>query len=83
MAILLVIILASILLPLDYSRERSDSYDYYVTNWEDVGISNVVAAILADWRAYDTLGETVVLFTAVYGVYIILGGEKNEDVSDR
>jgi len=82
-AILLVIILASILLPLDYSRERSDSYDYYVTNWEDVGISNVVAAILADWRAYDTLGETVVLFTAVYGVYIILGGEKNEDVSDR
>lgn len=76
MAILLILILASILLPLDYSRERSDSYDHYVTNWEDVGISNIVAAILADWRAYDTLGETVVLFTAVFGVYIILGGEK-------
>lgn len=72
----MVLILASILLPLDYSRERSDSYDYYVENWEDVGISNIVAAVLADWRAYDTLGEAVVLFTAVYGVYIILGGEK-------
>jgi len=72
----LICILASILLPLDYSRERSDSYDYYVSNWEDVGISNIVAAVLADWRAYDTLGETVVLFTAVYGVYIILEGEK-------
>jgi multisubunit Na+/H+ antiporter MnhB subunit len=47
-----------------------------VANWEDVGISNIVAAVLADWRAYDTLGETVVLFTAVYGVYLILGGEK-------
>ena len=72
----MVLIFASILLPLDYSRERSDSYDYYVSNWEEVGISNIVAAILADWRAYDTLGETVVLFIAVYGVYIILGGEK-------
>ncbi|MFO7991897.1 MAG: hydrogen gas-evolving membrane-bound hydrogenase subunit E [Thermoplasmata archaeon] len=72
----MVLVLASILLPLDYSRERSDSYDHYVTNWEDVGISNVVSAILVDWRAYDTLGETVVLFTAVYGVYILLGGEK-------
>lgn len=76
MALILVLILASILLPLDYSRQRSDSYDHYVNNWEDVGISNLVAAVLADWRAYDTLGETVVLFTAVYGVYIILGGEK-------
>ncbi len=76
MALFLVVLLASILLPLDYSRERSDSYDHYVSNWEDVGISNVVAAILTDWRAYDTLGETVVLFTAVYGVYILLGGEK-------
>lgn len=76
MALILVLILASILLPLDYSRQRSDSYDYYVDNWEEVGISNLVAAVLADWRAYDTLGETVVLFTAVYGVYIILGGEK-------
>ncbi len=72
----MILVLASILLPLDYSRKRSDSYDYYVTNWEEVGISNIVAAILADWRAYDTLGETVVLFTAVYGVYIILGGEE-------
>ncbi len=72
----MIFILASILLPLDYSRERSDSYDYYVNNWEDVGISNIVAAVLADWRAYDTLGEAVVLFTAVYGVYLILGGEK-------
>lgn len=72
----MVVILASILLPLDYSRERSDSYEHYVSNWEDVGISNLVAAILTDWRAYDTLGETVVLFTAIYGVYILLRGEE-------
>ena len=71
----MIVLLASLLLPLDYSREGSDSYEHYVSNWEDVGISNIVAAILTDWRAYDTLGETVVLFTAVYGVYIILRGE--------
>ena len=72
----MILVLASMLLPLDYSRERSDSYDHYVNNWEDVGISNLVTAVLADWRAYDTLGETVVLFTAVYGVYILLRGEE-------
>ncbi len=76
----MILVLASILLPLDYSRKRDDSYQHYVSNWEDVGVSNIVAAILVDWRAYDTLGETVVLFTAVYGVYLILGGEKHEDV---
>lgn len=79
----MILVLASLLLPLDYSRERSDSYDHYVSNWEDVGISNVVAAILADWRAYDTLGETVVLFTAVYGVYIILRDKRGGKEGDK
>lgn len=61
------------LLQLDYSRGHQGSYEHYVSHPEEVGISNLVAAVLADWRAYDTLGEAIVLFTAVLGVYIALG----------
>lgn len=34
---------------------------------------NLVTAVLADYRGYDTLGETVVIFTAGMGALLILG----------
>lgn len=40
----------------------------------DTGVPNVVTAILASYRGYDTLGETVVVFTAAIGVLILIGG---------
>ena len=39
----------------------------------DVGIPNVVTAVLASYRGMDTLGEVAVIFTAGVGVLIILG----------
>ena len=33
---------------------------------------NVVASIILDYRAYDTLGEVTVLFTAILGTLTIL-----------
>ncbi len=36
------------------------------------GAANVVAAVILDYRAYDTLGEAVVLFTAVVGVLTVV-----------
>jgi len=41
---------------------------------KDTGVPNVVTAILASYRGYDTLGETVVVFTAAIGVLILIGG---------
>ncbi|MGC9307419.1 MAG: hydrogen gas-evolving membrane-bound hydrogenase subunit E [Thermoplasmatota archaeon] len=70
---MLLVVLAALLLRLDYSRSEGGSYEHYVSHPEEVGISNLVAAVLADWRAYDTLGEVVVLFTAILGVYVALG----------
>lgn len=40
----------------------------------DIGVPNVVTAILASYRGYDTLGETVVVFTACIGVLMLIGG---------
>ena len=55
--------------------------DYYLRNTFDLmEISNVVSAVLANFRAYDTLGETVVIFSAGFAVFAILrlGKEKKE-----
>ena len=70
---MLLVVLAALLLQLDYSREGNGSYAYYVSHPDEVGISNLVASVLADWRAYDTMGEAIVLFTAILGVYMALG----------
>jgi len=39
----------------------------------EIGIPNLVTAVLASYRAYDTLGETTVIFTAGIGVLMLLG----------
>ena len=35
---------------------------------------NVVTAVLASYRGYDTLGEVTVIFTAGIGVLLLLSG---------
>lgn len=48
---------------------------YYLENAiRDTMVGNLVAAILADYRGYDTLGETTVVFTAGIGVLLLLKG---------
>lgn len=39
-----------------------------------IGVPNVVTAVLASFRGYDTLGELFVIFTAGVGVLFVLGG---------
>jgi hypothetical protein len=48
----------------------------------DVGVSSVVCATILDYRAYDTLYETTVLFTAALAVLSILGKDDGEDEKD-
>jgi len=40
----------------------------------ETGAPNLVTAVLASYRGYDTLGEVVVIFTAGVGVMALLGG---------
>ncbi len=45
----------------------------YITGTEtQIGIPNVVSAVLASYRGFDTLGETGVIFTAGVGVILLL-----------
>ena len=50
------------------------------------GAANIVASIILDFRAYDTLGEATVLFTAVIGVLAIvrrIGRKKQGEVVEE
>lgn len=46
--------------------------DYLAQGLNKTGASNIVAAIILDFRGYDTLGEATVLFTAVIGVLTVM-----------
>jgi len=47
----------------------------------ETGVPNVVTAVLASYRGYDTFGELVVVFTAGIGVLLLMapGARRKED----
>ena len=49
----------------------------------DIHIPNVVTAVLASYRGYDTLGETVVIFTAGIVVLVLLRGSRSRKRTHR
>lgn len=48
------------------------SQHYLDSGAAETGAANLVSSIILDYRAYDTLGEITVLFTATLGVFAIL-----------
>ncbi len=51
---------------------------YYIENAiNDTGATNIIAAIITDFRAFDTLGETIVLFASIIAVVAVLTNLKN------
>ena len=51
---------------------------YYIEHsHHQTGAPNFVTAVLTDYRGYDTLGETAVIFTAGIACLLILGVQFN------
>jgi multicomponent Na+:H+ antiporter subunit B len=48
----------------------------------ETNVPNVVTSVLADYRGYDTLGETTVIFTAGIGVMLLLRGARRKGRKD-
>ena len=49
---------------------------YYIEHGhEETGAPNLVTAVLADYRGYDTFGELTVIFTAGVACLLVLGGK--------
>ena len=50
---------------------------------EETNTLNIISSIITDYRAFDTLGETTVLFTAITAVISVLSvgfAKKEEDL---
>lgn len=45
---------------------------YLAEGARETGAANLVASVILDYRAYDTLGEITVLFTAILGTFTVL-----------
>lgn len=57
----------------DSSYTVTDATTTYLSEGsETTGATNIVAAIITDYRAFDTLGETLVLFAAILAVVTVL-----------
>jgi len=61
-----------------FGDPNSDMYQHRMTqrfiecSMTESGVTNIVTALLANYRGYDTLGETAVIFTAGMSVILLL-----------
>ncbi len=54
---------------------------YLEAGLHETGVPNIVTAVLASYRGFDTLGEAFVIFTAGVGVMILVGrGRRQDDI---
>ena len=65
----------------DFGDPNAPSYTHVATMYiekgqPEVAVPNLVTAVLASYRGFDTLGETIVIFTAGIGVILMLRKRK-------
>lgn len=68
----------------DNTPTANEVYEHYVGEGRDqTGAVNTVAGMILDYRAFDTLGESFVLFTATCAVLLLLEQSKNKPIKKR
>lgn len=50
---------------------------------DEVGVPNIVTAVLASYRGFDTFGEVTVVFTAGIGVMTLIGGRRRKPNAEK
>lgn len=58
------------------------SQTYISEGMQKTGAANIVASVILDFRAYDTLGEATVLFTSIIGATVILRKKSKKLLED-
>ena len=56
---------------------------YLEKSLPETGVPNVVTAVLASYRGFDTLGEVTVIFTAGIAVMLLIGGRRKETQGEQ
>jgi multisubunit Na+/H+ antiporter MnhB subunit len=77
LGVVIAFLVASVFLIHPFGQPPSEMDDYMIDNAQaETGTNNVVAAVLFDYRGFDTLGEATILFTAVTGVVMLFRATK-------
>jgi len=64
--------------PVFTEATQAASQTYISQGLAKTGAANLVASVILDFRAYDTLGEATVLFTSIIGAMVILRHKAKE-----
>ena len=56
---------------------------YIKTGARETGAKNIVAGMILDYRAFDTFGESAVLFTATVSVLMLLGASRRNRTCEK
>ncbi len=56
---------------------------YIEQTMKETSVPNIVTAVLADYRGYDTMFETTVVFCAAIACFYLLRVDRREDVEER
>lgn len=69
----------------DFSNPESPIHQHVVPRYlkDEIKAPNIVSAILASFRGYDTLGETTVVFTAGVGIIALLRRRKKISPAEK
>lgn len=73
-------------MPIDHTTD-APSYNEVVEHYieeglAETGATNLVAAIMTDYRGFDTLGETIVLFSSIVAAASVLRPSKKKEEED-
>lgn len=80
LVVIIGLLVAAAFLIHPFGQPPSQMDDYMIENSQaETGTNNVVAAVLFDYRGFDTLGEATVLFTAVTGVVMLFRAVKERE----
>ncbi len=81
LGIVIILFVACAMLMRPFGQPPADMDDYIIDNAQtETGANNVVAAVVFDYRGYDTLGEATILFTAVTAVVMLFRRTKEETI---
>ena len=69
-------------IPIFAEAPEAASQTYISQGLAKTGAANLVASVILDFRAYDTLGEATVLFTSIIGATVILRKKSKKLLED-
>ena len=93
MSILVCVVIVSLLLVTvaelpPFGHERNPANNEVIRRYVEhggfeTGAQNIVAGLILDYRAFDTFGESAVLFTAAVSVLMLLSASRSKGVEDE